>query len=202
MSEQIKSKLETTRSPLAARPRHENWSVMTRSSREPTRYASHLNCLHPLPLLPPSPSSTGQRRRATLLPIRARNLGVENSWEEMSKLLSRSTLFRWRSLTTSYSKSQSPPNSQFISWILQHVESARSTSSHNLVHHEVKIWIINPSVVHARSDFQKSSGYQKASWALPFRMQVTPRLPKPKDELFISTPSPWSSEKRKLRGHL
>ena len=52
MFEQIKSKLEPSRYPLAVEPRHENQSAVTRSSREPTHYANHLHVLYPLPILP------------------------------------------------------------------------------------------------------------------------------------------------------
>ena len=66
------------------------------------------------------------------------------------------SIYRWRSPTAFYSKSQLPPNSWFISWILWHVELARSTLSHYLIHHEVKILIINLPAVHTNSNFQKN----------------------------------------------
>ena len=151
----------------------------------------------------PSLSSIGWRRRTTSLSTRIRSLRVRNSWEDEQTSSKIHPIYRWRNQIASYSNSQPPPKSPFVSWNLQHVKIARYDLPlpHDFIHHDARISIINLSTLFTHFNFQKRSRYEKTSQLLSFKAQRTPRLLKPEERSVRSSPL-WNSEKEEAKGHL
>ena len=152
----------------------------------------------------PSPSYIERRRRATLQSNRTKSLGGKKllrRFEKMSQLFPGSFLFIGEE-ASSHIQISTISESQFASRIFRHDKSVGYDLPQpcDLIHHEVRISVINLSVVFTHSSFQRGFRIRKGILTSPFRVQATPQLLEPEPNQFSSLFLLGAWRKRKRRG--